>query len=144
MDTLDWLYIFVALVFQVALIIHFALRKWRFEFAIRYGWIFYALSIPACAVSILLLLAGKSWFLWLGGFLFLIWAAFGYIVEYIKQIEWRSPVYRPVFGPYIILYLATVMFFWWPVARLYKPLWYLFTFLFCAGTVLNITSHKKD
>ena len=142
-DSLETLYIVSAFLFQIILIIHFALRKWHFDLAIRYGPIVYALSIPAAAVSIFLLLGGKSWSLWMGGFIYLIWGIYGYWIEYVKRIEWRNPIWWPVFGPYIFLYLSTVMFYWWPLALIYKPLWYGYAILYIISTILNVTSHKK-
>jgi type IV secretory pathway TrbD component len=35
------------------------------------------------------------------------------------------------------------MFYWWPLARIYKPLWYISALLFTASTFLNVTSHKR-
>ena len=52
LDNLEILFVASALLFQIVLIIHFALRKWRFNLAMRYGWIVYGLSIPAAAVSV--------------------------------------------------------------------------------------------
>jgi hypothetical protein len=141
-DSLEILFVLTAFLFQIVLIIHFALRKWRFDLAMRHGWIVYALSIPAAAVSILLLLGGMTWSLWLGGFIYLIWAIYGYSVEYIKKIEWRSPIRWSIGGPYVVLYLATVMFYWWPLALINKPLWYGYAVLFIISTLLNVTSHK--
>jgi hypothetical protein len=143
LDFFEILYVVCAFLFQAILIIHFALRKWRFNLAIRYGWIVYALSIPAALISLFLFLDGKSWSLWLGGFIYLIWALYGYTVEYVKRIEWRNPIRWAVFGPYIFLYLSTIMFYWWPLALIYKPLWYLIAILFITSTILNVTSHKK-
>lgn len=141
---LDLLFVITSFLFQLFLIVHFALRKWCFEIAMRYGPIVYALSIPAAVVSILLLLGGMSWSFWLGGFLFLVWAGFGYIVEYLMGIsDWRSPVRWPVLIPYVFLYLGTVMFYWWPLANISRPLWYIYAVLFIIATVLNVTSHKK-
>lgn len=143
LDNYDRLYVAVALLFQIVLIIHFALRRWRFAFALRYGPAVYALSVPAALVSVVLLSGGRPWWLWLGGFLFLAWAAFGYMVEYVRRIEWRRPPIRwPVFGPYVLLYLATVMFYWWPLAQVSRPLWYVGAALFVASTVLNVASHS--
>jgi hypothetical protein len=141
--TLEVLFISWSFLFQLILIIHFAMRKWRFELAIRYGWIVYALSVPAALISMILLLNNQSWYLWLGGFIYLIWAGYGYWVEYVRQIEWRSPIGWSIFGPYITLYLATVMFYWWPLARIYKSLWYIYAVLFVASTILNVTSHQS-
>jgi hypothetical protein len=142
LDAPQTLFVVCAFLFQVVLIIHFALRKWRFDFALRYGWIVYALGIPAAIISAVLLLSGVAWSLWLGGFLFLIWAAFGFTVEYVKKIEWRDPIRWPIFAPYVFLYLATIIFYWFPLALVYKLLWYGYAILFVISTLLNITSHK--
>jgi hypothetical protein len=81
LDKLDRLFIVWAFLFQIVLIIHFALRKPFFgSYTVKFGWIVYALCIPAVVVSIILLRGGKSWSFWLGGFLFLIYAVFGYWV----------------------------------------------------------------
>jgi len=73
LDNLDLLFIIWAFFFQIVLIIHFAIRKWYFKsYTLKYGWLVYALSIPAVIISFILLLGGKTWFFWIGGFLFLI------------------------------------------------------------------------
>jgi hypothetical protein len=141
-DNLEILFAVSAFLFQTVLIIHFALRKWHFDFAMRYGPLVYALSIPAAAVSVLLLLGGKTWSQWLSGFIFLIWAIFGYNVEYAQGIQWRNPIRWSIFGLYVFLYLATVMFYWWPLALVSKLLWVVYAVLFIASTILNVTSHK--
>jgi hypothetical protein len=142
-DPLDALFVASAFLFQAILIVHFTLRKWRFELANRYGWLVYALSIPFTILSIVLLLNGKNWYLWLGGFMYLIWGIYGFWIEYVRKIEWRDPIRWTVFSAYIFLYLSTVMFFWWPLALIYKPLWYVYAILFTINTFLNISSHKR-
>jgi hypothetical protein len=142
LDGLEVLFVVWAFLFQIILIIHFALRKWRFQIAMRYGPLVYALGIPAALISILLLLGGKEWYLWIGGFLYLTWGIFGYWIEYVSKIEWRNPPRWGVFIPYICLYLGTVMFYWWPLAQLSKTLWAVYTVLFVIGTILNATSHQ--
>lgn len=145
MDNLDTLYVITAFLFQVVLIIHFTLRKWAFDaYTMKYGWVVYALSVPAAAVSVILLLNGKTWSLWLGGFLYLIWAIFGYIVEYVKGIKWRIPIRWSILVPYLLLYLSTVMFYWWPLALINRTLWYMGAVLFIISTILNISSHKRS
>ena len=84
----------------------------------------------------------EAWSFWLGGFLYLAWGIFGYVVEYLKKIEWRSPIRWSIFGPYVLLYLSTCMFFWFPLALIWKPLWYLYAVLFIVSTILNVTSHQ--
>lgn len=141
-DDLDRLFVVWAFLFQIGLIAHFAVRKLLFEsYTLKYGWVVYALCIPAAVISILLWRGGKSWSFWLGGFLFVIFAAFGYWVDYAAQIPFRTSLQLPVLIPYVLLYLATVMFYWWPVGLLSRPLWFVYTILFVIATVLNITSH---
>ena len=141
-DDLDILFIVWAFLFQVVLILHFALRKRFFEsYTVRMGWIVYALCIPAVVISLLLLRGGKPWSFWLGGFLFLLYAVFGYWVEYVMKIQFRNPLRLSIVFPYAFLYLGTVMFYWWPLGLLSRPLWFAFAILFVVGTVLNITSH---
>jgi hypothetical protein len=142
LDSLETVFVVWAFLFQLAMIIHFGLRKWRFAVVARYGWVTYLISIPAVVVSIVLLVGGKSWSLWLGGFICFVWAMFGYRVEFIKKIRWRNPPYWPIFAPYLLLYLATVMFYWFPLGLLSRPVWTVYAVLFIASTVLNATSHK--
>lgn len=142
MDNLDKLFIVWAFFFQIALIVHFALRRRLFEsYTLRYGWLVYALCIPAVIVSIVLLLGGKSWSFWLGGFLFILFATYGYWVDYVKQIPWRNPINYSIMFPYVLLYLSTVMFYWWPLGQFSRGLWFAYAILFVIASILNVTSH---
>jgi hypothetical protein len=141
-DGLENLYVIWGFLIQIVLIVHFALRKWAFErFTFKYGWIVYALSVPAVVVSLVLLLGGKPWGLWMAGFIYLAWAYCGYRIDYVKQARWRNPVNWRIGGPYVTLYLATIMFYWWPLGLINRTLWYAYAILFVISTWLNITSH---
>ena len=111
------------------------------SYTLKFGWIVYALCIPAAVISVILLLGGKSWSFWLGGFLFLLYAAFGYWVDYVVKVPWRNPLRVSIMLPYVFLYLATVMFYWWPLWPLSRPLWFAYAILYVIATILNITSH---
>jgi hypothetical protein len=141
--TYEILFVLCAITFQLILIIHFSLRKWRFTLAIRYGLIVYTLGILAAGISTLMLMAGVTWYYWMGGFIYLAWGIYGYWTEYVRKIVWRNPIRWSIFGPYITLYLATVMFYWWPLALIDKPLWFIYALLFIISTYLNVSSHKK-
>ena len=60
LENLEIVFVVTAFLFQFILILHFALRKWRFNIAMRYGPIVYALGIPAA-----LFLSGVLCF-WIG------------------------------------------------------------------------------
>jgi hypothetical protein len=142
LDNLDKLFVFWAFLFQIVLIVHFALRKPFFEsYTMKYGWIVYTLSIPAVVISIILWRGGKSWSFWLGGFLFLIYAAYGYWIDFVQQIPFRNPLRLSIVVPYVFLYLATLMFYWWPLWPLNRWLWLAYAILYVISTILNITSH---
>ena len=142
LDNRDKLFVVWAFLFQGVLIVHFALRKPFFEsYTVKYGWIVYALCIPAAVISIILLRGRKSWSFWLGGFLFLVYAAFGYWVDFVAQIPFRNPLQLSIVIPYVFLYLATVMFYWWPLWRLNRLLWCAYAILYVIATILNIRSH---
>ena len=141
-DSLDTLFIVWAFFIQVVLIVHFAIRKRFFEsYTMKYGWLVYALCFPAVALSLAMLLGGKTWSFWVGGFLFLLFSFYGYRIDFVKQINWRKPIRKDIMFPYVTLYLATIMFYWWPLGILSQPLWYAYAVLFVISTVLNLTSH---
>jgi len=142
LDNLNKLFVIWAFLFQILLIVHFVIRKPLFEnYTVKYGWIIYSLCIPAVVISIVLMYGGKSWSFWLGGFLFLVFAIFGYWVDYVAQIKFRSPLRLSIFFPYAFLYLVTVIFYWWPLGLLSRPLWFIYALLFIIATILNVTSH---
>ena len=56
MDLLDFLFAASAVFFHSVLIVHFALRKRRFEaYVMKYRWMVYALALPSSLVSFVLL-----------------------------------------------------------------------------------------
>jgi hypothetical protein len=60
LDNLDKLFVVWAFLFQIVLIVHFALRRPFFEsYTLKFGWIVYALCIPAVVISVIVLLGGK-------------------------------------------------------------------------------------
>ena len=140
-DSSDRLFVFISFFIQIALIIFFAARKWQFDIAIQFGWIVYAFAVVTTAISLVLLFRGKSWYFWLPGFLYAAWAIFGYIVDIARPVEWRSPIYLPVFIPYLVLYFSSLMFYWWPLARIQRQYWFIYAVLYVISTVLNVSSH---
>lgn len=144
MDASETIYVVSALGFQTLLVAHFAVRWRRLDVAIRFGWIVYALALPAAIGSAILAASGAPWSFAVAGLLYLVWAAYGAIVEYALRIRWRSPIRWSVFVPYTLLYLATSMFYWWPLAQVDRALWYVAGALFAVGTALNVASHRRS
>lgn len=142
LDKYDKLFVIWAFALQIILIIHFAIRKPLFEsYTMKFGWLVYALWVPSVVISIILMRAGKSWHFWAGGFLFLLYAIFGYYIDYIGHIQFRNPFNASVGIPYVFLYLVTVMFYWWPLWPMSRLLWGGYTVLYIIAMILNIRSH---
>lgn len=141
LERYDKLFVYTSFFIQIVLLVYFAFRKWRFDTAMQFGWIIYALAVPAVIVSLLLLIGGKSWSFWLAGFLYMAWAILGYIVDIARPVAWRAPIIWPVFIPYVLLYLLSLMFYWFPLGNIQRPLWFIYAVLFVISTILNITSH---
>ena len=56
LDNLDKLFVIWSFLLQIVLIVHFAIRKPLFEsYTEKYGWIIYALCIPAVVISVVLM-----------------------------------------------------------------------------------------
>ena len=91
LDKHDTLFVIWAFVLQICLIALFAIRKTNLDLILQHGWVFYLLSIPAVIVSITLICNGKEWSFWIGGFIFLLWAIFGFVVEYGFGISVAQP-----------------------------------------------------
>ena len=127
--------------FQLLLCIHFALRRWRFSTALRWGWIVYALGLPAGLLGVYGLVSGAEWSWGVAGLLYLVWGLYGWWVEYRRRIVWRDPWYWPVAGPYLMLFLAVEMFYWFPLALIARWLWYAYGGLFLLSFGLNLASH---
>lgn len=142
LSALDWVFVGFAFFMQIVLVGFFAWRKRRFDAALRWGWLVYALGLVALAISATQWALGAPWWLWLGGVLAAAWAALGYTVDVLRPVPWREPPYWPVFIPYLALFLAMQMFYWWPVGMLWRPLWYAYAALFALSTWLNVTSHR--
>jgi hypothetical protein len=64
MDRFEQLFIVATFCMQIIHLGYFALRKWEFDLGMCWGWIVYALAIPALTLSIIQLVAGKHWHLW--------------------------------------------------------------------------------
>jgi len=135
------LFVITSLVIQATLVIFFALRKWDFPLAMAVGWVVYALAVPAVAVSVILIRAQRPWYLWIAGLLYGLWAILGVLVDNVLRVQWRAPILSSVFVPYLLLYIGSMMFYWWPLARIHRPSWFIYTLLYILSTLLNVMSH---
>ena len=95
-----WTATFVAfgLLSQVGLLLYFAARRWRPDAERRWGWVMYALGVPAAGLALVGLGTAAPPEHILAYVLFAAWAGFGALVDLRLRIEWRSPIRPPIFG----------------------------------------------
>lgn len=137
----DGLFVATAFGLEAVLTVFFAIRLVALDTALQLGWLVYAMAIPAVIVAAVLALWDRPWWFWAGGPLFAAWGLYGYWVDIARPTAWRSPVDPSILVPYVALFLATQMFYWWPLGRIRRSLWFAFAALFVVSSALNLASH---
>jgi hypothetical protein len=130
-----------ALVLQTMLVLHFAALRWRPRLQQQWGWLVYAMSLPGLVLGVLFWVNSQPWYDWLATLLFAVWAALGYTVDILHPVNWRTPLWLPVFIPYVTLYLAAQFAFWIPLWFIGIGYWIIYAVLYTVSTVLNVSSH---
>ena len=143
-DFLNVFYVVFGFAAQILLIANFALRNWKPELERTYGWIIYALGVPSLILGLLILAAGRPWYFVAAPLLFSIWAAFGYRVDIWRPIPWRTPPRRSIFGPYVALFVGSLLLFWFSMWYLGTAYWIAFGLMYAGHTLLNIYSHRGE
>jgi hypothetical protein len=128
---------------QVLLVLDFAARLWRPPLERRYGWLIYALGLPAGGLAILLAVSGAPGYQPLAFGLYAAWAGLGAWVDHVRPVAWRSPPRWRVFVPYVGLFTASQFAFWIPMWYVGLGAWLAFGALYALQTSLNLASHAR-
>jgi hypothetical protein len=142
-NSLQILFIAFAFISQVLLIFNFAAYKRKPDLQKKWGWIVYAFGWLALPLGILLLAGGETWYFWFACVLFSTWAAFGYVVDILRPLNWRDPIVWQIFIPYLVLYLSAQFAFWIPLWFIWPGYWMIYAVLYAVSTVLNISNHSR-
>jgi len=136
--------LFVALgfLYQIVLLANFAVRIWRPELELEYGWAVYLfMGTLGFVLAAAMLASHAPTQLIIGPGLVFAWSFFGYVVDSRLHIEWRQPILWPIFLPYVLLFLFSLFSFWFPMWEIGYVYWGVFTILYVMHTSLNIYSH---
>ncbi|MFC2082476.1 hypothetical protein ACFLSG_00350 [Candidatus Bipolaricaulota bacterium] len=87
------------------------------------GRVIVALAIPATAAIAAFIRAGAGWRHWMGPSVFVAFVAMLIAVEYIWQVEFRSPMRYSILVPYLVLFFGSILLMGLPMFRLNRPLW---------------------
>jgi len=87
------------------------------------GRVIIALAIPAMATLFAFVRAETGWRHWIGPSLFLVFVAFMISVEYVWQVEFRSPMRASILAPYLVLFFGSILLMGLPMFRMNRILW---------------------
>ncbi len=87
------------------------------------GYVIVALAVPAAVALVALVRAGSGWLYWIGPAVYLAFVALMIVVEYVAQVEFRSPPNYAVLVPYLVLFFGSIVLMGIPMYRLNRGLW---------------------
>ena len=87
------------------------------------GYGIMALAIPAVIALVAFVRARVDWLQWVGLAVFLAFLALMIAVEYIWQVEFRSPARYEILVPYLILFFVSILLMGLPMFRMDRRLW---------------------
>ena len=100
------------------------------------GYAIMVLAIPAGIALAGFIRAQADWRQWIGLAVFIVFLLLMISVEYLWQIEFRSPVNHKILVPYLVLFFGSILLMGLPMFRMDRRLWLVTV----ATTVLLLTS----
>ena len=87
------------------------------------GYGIVALGVPAFLAMVAFIRTGAGWRHWIGPAAFLAFIVFMVFVEYINQVEFRSPIRTDILVPYLVLFFGSIFLIGVPMFRINRRLW---------------------
>jgi hypothetical protein len=103
----------------------FLSRVWTGGTAVNHilGYAIIALAIPSVLALVGFARTSAGWLQWIGPTVFLAFVAFMIVVDYVRPVEFRSPVRIDILVPYLILFFGAILLMGLPMFRLDRRLW---------------------
>ena len=89
------------------------------------GYVIIALAVPAAVALVAFLLAGAGWLYWAGPAVYLAFVVFEVIVDYVRPVEFRSPMRKSILVPYLVLFFGAILLMGLPMFYLDRRLWFV-------------------
>jgi hypothetical protein len=87
------------------------------------GYVIIALAVPAAVALFAFVRARAGWLHYAGPAAYLAFIAFMVVVEYVWQVEFRSPVRPGILVPYLVLFFGAILLMGLPMFRMNRRLW---------------------
>jgi hypothetical protein len=87
------------------------------------GQVMIALAVPAAVALFTFVRARAGWRQWLGPAVYLAFVALEVVVDYVRPVEFRSPMRYSILVPYLLLFFGAILLMGLPMFRLNRRLW---------------------
>jgi hypothetical protein len=89
----------------------------------RLGFAIAALAIPATLALVAFARSDGGWLLWVGPAVFDIFVVLMLAVDYVRPVEFRSPMRPEILVPYLVLFFGAIALMGFPMFRENRGLW---------------------
>ncbi|MGD2166443.1 MAG: hypothetical protein PVH50_13045 [Anaerolineae bacterium] len=89
----------------------------------RIGRVIIALGVPAAVALFAFLRAQAGWLLWAGPAAYLTFIALLLVVDYVRAIEFRSPIRLEILVPYLVFFFVSILLMGLPMFWASRQLW---------------------
>ena len=87
------------------------------------GYAMIALVVPATLALVAFGRARAGWLQWIGLAVYLVFVLLEVIVDYVWQVEFRSPMRYGILVPYLLLFFGAILLMGLPMFRMDRRLW---------------------
>ncbi len=87
------------------------------------GYVMMALALPTTIALVAFLRAGSHWLQWLGLILYLAFLVLMLCVDYVWQVEFRSPLRPAILVPFLLLFFGSILLMGLPMFGMDRRLW---------------------
>ena len=87
------------------------------------GFVIILLAIPAMIALVAFFLEGANWIHRIGPIIFLVFIVLLLFVDYIRPVEFRSPIRSEILVPFLVLFFGGILFMGLPMFRINRLLW---------------------
>ena len=87
------------------------------------GYVIILLAVPATLALVAFERARAGWLHWIGPAVYLAFVVLEVAVDYVWQVEFRSPMRYEILVPYLVLFFGAILLMGLPMFSLNRPLW---------------------
>jgi len=87
------------------------------------GYVMIGLAVPAALTLAAFAHAQAGWLQWIGPAVYIVFIGLMVVVDYIRPVEFRSPIRCGILVPYLVLFFGAILLMGLPMFRQNRQLW---------------------